>query len=129
MRDAVAAKPVKPSVGQHFVGCSPDVRRIYDLILGASKRFGTVREDPKNTSIHLVNRSAFAGIQTRRDSIVLTLKSADNIDSERIFRRQQASANRWHLEVKLSSAEQVDRELVAWLEAGYKISGQHITDR
>jgi len=123
MRDAVAAKPVKPSVGQHFVGCSPDVRRIYDLILGASKRFGTVREDPKNTSIHLVNRSAFAGIQTRRDFLILTLKSEGDIDSHRIFRRERASRNRWHLETKLSSPVEVDSQLVGWLKAGYIISG------
>lgn len=123
MIDTVAGISEKPDVGQHFEGRSPEVRRIYDRVLEASGKFGPVVEDPKKTSIHLVNRSAFAGIQTRRDFLILTLKSPGDIDSGRVFRRQQASPNRWHLEIKLSSAEQVDREMIDWLQTGYSISG------
>jgi len=118
-----AAIQTESTVKMHFVNRSPAIRQIYDRILEISRGFGSIKEDPKKTSIHLVNRSAYAGIQNRRDVMVLTLKSTTDIPNERIFRRLQASANRWYLEIKLTSPEQVNDELTDWLEASYRISG------
>ena len=113
----------RPTVAMHFVNRSPAVREIYDRIIAESKRFGPVIEDPKKTSIHLVNRTAFAGIQTRCEALVLTLKSIENIDSGRIAKREQASANRWYLDLKIVSPADIDDELLAWLAASYQLSG------
>jgi len=123
MRDAATFQRTQESIDQHFAGRSPVVRQIYDRLLKESRRLGTVTEDPKKTSIHLVNRTAFAGIQNRRAYLLLTLKSKTDLASGRIFRRQQASANRWHLETKLDSVGQVDDELKGWLRSAYEISG------
>ena len=113
----------KFTVDDHFHGRSPVVREIYDALLKASCAFGPVSEQPKKTSIHLARKSAFAGIQTRREWLILTLKSREDIRSPRVMRREQASANRWHLEVKLTSPDEVDAELVGWLEKAYDLAG------
>ena len=122
MRDGDPAI-ARPTVAMHFASRSPEVREIYDRIIAEAKRFRPVVEDPKKTSIHLVNRTAFAGIQTRRDALVLTLKSTENIDSGRFAKREQASANRWYLDLKIVSPADIDDELLAWLEASYQLSG------
>ena len=122
MRDAAISVKDRQDVERHFTGRSSVVREIYDRIHAASSKFGPVDEEPKKTSIHLVNRSAFAGIQTRRDSVVLTLKSTVDIDSGRMFRRERASANRWYLYLKLTSPDDVNGELVRWLETSYQLS-------
>ena len=111
-----------PTVEQHFTGRAPDVRATYARILTAAKRLGPVREDPKKTSIHLVRRTAFAGIATRKDALILTLKSEKDIRSRRIAKREQASANRWHLEVRLNAPAQVDAELEAWLKRAFELA-------
>ena len=111
-----------PRIEPHFDGRSDEVSYIYKSILSAARSFGPVNEDPKKTSIHLTNRTAFAGIQTRRDYLILTIKSAHDIKSDRISRREQASANRWHLELKLRTRKDVDSELTAWLHDAYKLS-------
>jgi hypothetical protein len=111
------------SVKSHFVGKDPVVRQIYDALLKHSRRFGPVIEDPKKTSIHLVHKSAFAGVATRKSAIVLTLKSDHDLDSPRIHKSEQASARRFHHEVKLTSPAEVDGELVRWLKEGYTLSG------
>jgi hypothetical protein len=111
------------SVDQHFERRSPEVRRIYDAILAAARKLGPVGEEPKKTSIHLVNKTAFAGVQTRREHLILTVKSRQDISSSRVFNRVQASANRWHLELKLHNQEEVDAELKQWLKQAYQISG------
>ena len=111
-----------PTVTQHFAGRAPAVRAIYDRLLTAAKTFGPVREEPKKTSIHLARKSAFAGVATRKDALILTIKSPADIRSARIVRREQASANRWHLEVRLDDPAQVDRELKGWLKQSIELS-------
>ena len=111
-----------PTVEAHFDGRSPVVREIYDLILTASKEFGEVAEDPKKTSIHLNRNSAFAGIKTQKNSIVVTVKSSADIPSPRVSNRLQASARRWYCYLKLSTPDEVDREFIDWLKNSYDLS-------
>jgi hypothetical protein len=106
----------------HFVARSPEVKATYEAILQAVRKLGPVEEQVKKTSIHLVRRSAFAGIMTRSAYLILTVKADSNIESARIHRREQASAHRWHLEIKLESPSTVDRELTGWLKKAYELS-------
>ena len=70
-----------------------------------------------------MRKKAFAGIATRKTALILTLKSDSDVANKRIVRREQASANRWHLEIKLDSPKQVDKEIVAWLKKAYELAG------
>ena len=106
-----------PTIEEHFEGRAPVVREIYDRITKAAAKTGPFREEPKKTSIHLARKSAFAGVATRRDALLLTLKSATDIRSRRIVQREQASARRWHLVVRLDDPSQVDAQLQGWLKA------------
>ena len=110
-------------VAPHFAGKDPTVRATYLRLLAIARTLGPVTEEAKKTSIHLVRDTAFAGVATRRSSLVLTLKSATDIRSPRIEKREQASANRWHLEVRLEKPAQIDRQLAGWLKAAYKLAG------
>ncbi|HBL31473.1 MAG TPA: hypothetical protein DD490_32015 [Acidobacteria bacterium] len=112
---------IEHTVAGHFTGKAPAVRAIYDRILAAAREMGTVEEEAKKTSIHLVHTTAFAGIATRKEALILTLKSSRDIASPRVTKHEQASANRWHLEVKLSAPEEVDAELCGWLAAAFAL--------
>lgn len=110
------------SVESHFSGKDPAVRKIYESLLKGTKQFGPVIEDPKKTSIHLVNKTAFAGIATRNSAIVLTIKSDRVISNSRVHKSEQTSAHRFHHEVKLTSVGDVDTELLGWLKNAYDLS-------
>ena len=112
----------KFSIADHFAASAPTVRATYDALLSAARALGTVREEPKKTSIHLVRTSAFAGIATRKASLVLTLKSQRAVDSPRVRRSERASANRWHVEIPLSEPNEVDAEIRAWMARAYDLS-------
>ena len=99
------------------------MRATYRRVLEAARALGPVTEDAKKTSIHLVRRTAFAGVATRRSSLILTLKSATDIRSPRVEKREQTSANRWHVEVRLDAPAQVDRQVISWLRAAYELAG------
>ena len=106
----------------HFEGKDTETRNIYDRLLKEVKKFGRVIEDPKKTSIHLVNQTAFAGVATRQSAIVLTVKSDQALASPRIHKSQQTSARRFHHEIKLTSSADVDPELLDWLRNAYDLS-------
>lgn len=110
------------TVKSHFEGKDTAVRQIYDRILKAARTFGPVVEEPKKTSIHLVNQTAFAGVATRRSAMILTIKSDRKIPSPRIHKSEQTSAKRFHHEVKLTVPAEVDAELVKWLKDAYALS-------
>lgn len=111
-----------PTVDSHFERRDASVRAIYDRLLATVKTLGAFEEDPKKTSIHLNRRTAFAGVATRTNAIVLTLKAGKDIKSSRIVKHEHASANRWHLEVRLESPAQIDAELRKWLADAYEMS-------
>jgi len=110
------------TVNHHFVGKDPIVRDIYAQLKRAITRFGPIVEEPKKTSIHIVNRTALAGVATRRAHLVLTIKGDRKLASPRIHKSEQASANRFHHEIRLTSPADVDEELKGWLKAAYSLS-------
>jgi hypothetical protein len=111
------------SVVDHFDGREPVVAAIYAAILKAALKLGPVLEEPKKTSIHLVRDTAFAGVATRKNALLLTLKSTRDFDSPRIVKRERPSAKRWYLYVRLESPRDVDAELRRWLAASYELAG------
>jgi hypothetical protein len=111
-----------PALQSHFRGREPHVAAIYAAILKAARNLGPVTEDPKKTSIHLVRKTAFAGVATQKSALILTLKSKTKLKSPRIRKQEQASANRWHLEVRLTQPTEVDPELCGWLAAAYELA-------
>jgi hypothetical protein len=110
------------SVESHFAGKAPNVHKTYNQLLKVLRQFGPVSEEPKKTSIHLVNTTALAGVATRKDYLILTIKSDRKLTSPRIYKTEQVSAKRFHSEVKLVSPEDIDNELIGWLKDAYTLS-------
>jgi Domain of unknown function (DUF5655) len=59
----------------------------------------------------------------RKEHLNLAIKAAQPVQSARIDKSEQASKSRWHLEVKLPSAKEIDRELPGWLREAYALCG------
>jgi hypothetical protein len=112
-----------PALDALFAGKEPNVRETYDRLIELLQRLGPVHVEPKKTSIHLVNRTGFAGVHTRKSAMILEIKSERAIDSPRVEKSDRVSANRFHNAVRLSSSDEVDDELLEWLAEGYRLSG------
>lgn len=110
------------TVNEHFEGKDPVVRETYKRMLKAARKLGPIGEESKKTSIHLVCKSAMAGVATRKSHLVLTIKSDHALSSPRVHKAEQVSANRFHNEIKLASPAEVDAELIGWLKAAYRLS-------
>ena len=110
------------SVKDHFSNKDPSVRALYDQLLSILQAFGPVTEDPKKTSIHLNRKSALAGVETRKDSLLLNIKSDHQIRSPRIEKAEQISTKRFHHRLRIASPRDLDEELKAWLKEAYLLS-------
>jgi len=110
------------SVSDHFVNKDPSVRALYDRLVSMVRTFGPVEEDPKKTSIHLNRKSALAGVETRKNYLLLNIKSDHSIKSPRIEKAEQISSKRFHHKVRISSPEDFDEELKTWLKEAYALS-------
>ena len=109
-------------VSDHFIGKDPSVRAIYDGLLKMLRTFGPIIEEAKKTSIHLVRVSALAGVETRKDFILLNIKTDHKIDSPRVVKMERVSSHRFHNRVRLASLSDLDAELEGWLSEAYRIS-------
>lgn len=105
-----------------FEKCAPETKALYERLLTALRKLGPFEADWKKTSIHLVRNTAFAGVHPRKSSLMLTLKTSQPIKSPRIAKSEQVSRNRWHLDLKLMSPEEIDAELLGWLRASYELT-------
>jgi hypothetical protein len=110
------------TVASHFAKSAESVRATYAALLTAARTLGTVREDPKKTSIHLMRDTAFAGVATRKSALILTLKADRLLENPRIVRTEQTSANRWHVEIRLTSPNEIDDELRTWMAQAYEVA-------
>ena len=110
------------SVNDHFRDKGESLRTLYDRLIAVAREFGPVKESAKKTSIHLDNRSAFAGVQVRKNYLLLNLKSDRQLKSKRIHKSEELSAKRFHHELKIESLAEIDAELKGWLREAYELS-------
>lgn len=104
-----------------FLGKDQQVQSTYHSLLQALHALGPFQEEPKKTSIHLVRTVGFAGVHPRKSYLILNLRTAAALESPRINKSEQVSRNRFHNEVKLTSPDDIDEELLGWLKEAYAL--------
>ena len=97
------------------------VTQIYERLIKELHNFGPLKIEAKKTSIHLGNRVGFAGVYTRKQYINLEVHLNYKLASKRVSKVEQASANRFHHTIKLTTVKEVDKELLVWLKQAYEL--------
>jgi hypothetical protein len=105
----------------HLDDKDPIVGKIYNRLISQLQKFGHLKIEPKKTSIHLGNRFGFAGVYTRQAYINLEVHLNYRLTSKRVTKVEQASANRFHHTIKLTTEKDVDKELLNWLKEAYDL--------
>jgi hypothetical protein len=105
----------------HLQGKEAVVSIIYEKLIKELQKFGQLKIEPKKTSIHLGNRFGFAGVYTRSDYINLEVHLKHKLVSKRVSKVEQASPNRYHHTIRMSSPKDIDKELLGWLKEAYDL--------
>lgn len=114
--------PHRFTINEHFDGKEEVVRKSYDELLRIIRSRGPVTESPKKSSIHFVNATTLAGVATRKNYLILTIKSDKELSSPRIRKSERVSLHRFHLKLKISTPDDVNEELKGWLDHAYTLS-------
>jgi hypothetical protein len=95
-----------PTVDGPFAGKPDEPRAVYGRLVALAEEFGPAEQNPKETSIHLNRRTAFADVAVREAHLVLTIRP----DRPRIIKSERTSAWRFPHEVNLASVKHLDAE-------------------
>jgi len=76
----------------------------------------------KKTSLHVSRGRAFLGIHPRKNGLLLNFVLTSPLAGERVRKREQVSRNRWHNEVLVTGAHDLDAELIDWLGEAYRLT-------
>ena len=101
-------------VGEHFARAEPQVREAFDAIVAALPV--DVRVEAVKTAIHLRLRKAlFASVNVRRTHLRVGIMLNRRLSHRRIERVEVLSKTRYAHGVDVWVPEDVDAELLAWL--------------
>jgi hypothetical protein len=107
-----------------FERAAPHVPDTYAAIIAALGRVGPFAVEAKKTSIHLVAGSAFAGVHPQKSKLRLNIRTDRRLEGSRVRKVEQVSAHRFHNEIDLTTAAEVDDQLLAWLTEAYALAGK-----
>ena len=110
------------AVDRVFGRSEPHVRAVVQALIERAQRLPGVVVDPKGTCLHLNRRTAFAGLHPRRSALLLNLRSGAPIESPRIRKVERVSANRYHNELLVESADAIDSELMRWIAEAHALA-------
>jgi hypothetical protein len=95
---------------------------IYDELVARLGNFAQFDVENKKTSLHIVHSRAFLGVHPRKDGLLLNIVTDAPITSARIKKTERVSANRYHNEIIVTSVQDLDKELLAWIERAYALT-------
>src|ERR1044072_1720378 len=96
------------AVDRIFARSEPHVRETARALLAQAVTLPGGSVGPKGPCTHLNRRPAFAGLHPRKTALLLNLRSSAPIESGRIRKVERASANRYHNELLVDSADALD---------------------
>ena len=111
------------AVDRIFARSEPHVRETARALIAQALALPDVSVDPKGTCLHLNRRTAFAGLHPRKTALLLNLRSSAPIESGRVRKVERVSANRYHNELLVGSADALDEELKGWIAEAHALAG------
>jgi hypothetical protein len=114
----------KTDLETHFKGKPREIRDIYEAVLRAIRRCGPVTVLPEKTRIAFQVRMSFAQLTARSKWVDGHVVLARRLEQSR-FRKIQTISPRNHVHhFRLTSATEVDDQVVGWLEEAYAVGEQ-----
>jgi hypothetical protein len=108
----------------HFEGKPAEIRAIFDAVLKAIRRCGTVTVLPEKTRIAFQVRMSFAQLTPRLRWVDGHVVLARRMEHRRIRRIDTISPRNHVHHFRLSSLSEVDGEVAGWLAEAYEVGQQ-----
>jgi uncharacterized protein DUF5655 len=107
------------TVDETFAGRPAAWRAVYDALLARLAEEGPVHEDAVKVGVFLLHERKFAEVRPMVRSVKVYLFLPRRLDHPRVAAHLAVSADRVMHTLKLTSPDEVDDELAAWLAEAY----------
>ena len=108
---------------EHLLNKDNSVKELYSTLLSIIKKeIGVYDIDSIHCCIHLVTGSTFLAIKPQKSELKIYFVSKEPIKSKRIIKQEIYSTNRTNNTLKLSKIEDIDKELINWLQVAYDLT-------
>lgn len=108
---------------EHLENKDSSIKELYfELLNIIKKEIGTYNIDSVECCIHLVQQSTFAAIKVQKSNLKVSFVSKEAINSKRIIKQEIYSTNRTNNTLKVSKIEEIDKELISWLQVAYDLT-------
>jgi hypothetical protein len=110
------------TVDEFLAGQPAEWHAVYRAVLAVLHEIGDVVVDPVGVGILVKRKGTFCELRPKRAAVELSFKLTESVDHPRIRRRVKASVHRQAHFVWLTSADEVDDEIRAWLAEAWLAS-------
>ena len=107
-----------------FAKSNSEVRDLYDKLILLLEKFGPIDIRVSQYHISIRNLSTFLNIVPEKTHLTLSFVRDEALDEFPIYNNYQRSKNRWSNSIKIESEEEIDEQLINWLNDAYKITGE-----
>ncbi len=105
----------------HFRNRPAQLRKTYDLLIARLRRIGPLRVDAVKSSINLVSKYHFGGVNVRKDYLRLGFLSDRKIEDPRIVRTERLGPSTFGHSVILRGPTDIDTRLMVWLKQAHSL--------
>lgn len=106
-------------VEQHFKG-KPGGKLLYEKFKRVVRsQLGSFKIESLECCIHFVSTFTFAAVKIFKDKINVDFSLSRKIKSKRIAQYLQISANRYLHYIDIHTEDEIDEELIEWIEEAY----------
>ena len=102
-----------------FANKNDNVKEIYHAIIDMLNSIGEYKIEVKKTSIHVVKKSAFLGINPKKKWMDINIVTTHPIENEKITKVEQVSKNRFHNNLRIMDKSELDSEVISMLKDAY----------
>jgi hypothetical protein len=101
---------------------NPISKMLYQELLEKLDDLGPYEIEPKQTSLHITNgKRAFLGVYARTNGLLLSIVGDHLLASPRFKKVEQLSKSRYHYDLLITEQNQIDSELLKWIEGSYRL--------
>lgn len=115
------------TLAEHFRGCAPSLRPLFDQLLAFLRSLGPVTVIPQASRITFQSRVRFAGAVVRKQWLECGLWLKRRVDEPRFTRVAHYGRNNWGYGFRLCRSSDLDATLKTYLRESYKVGQQKAT--
>ncbi|MBI1807513.1 MAG: hypothetical protein HYR76_10735 [Ignavibacteria bacterium] len=105
----------------HFLNKSPNVERVYKMLLAEVRKFGKVNVSPVKNCILLKTSSTFLALKPKKRWMDIEFLLDEEVNDYPIHKTVQASKRRFAHFVRLEDTEEIDKRLLSLLRRSYTL--------